>query len=59
LALSAAIAEELARRYSYTDIDTYLDEFGLNTPHQSDDETEKSGYVKKRFAELMPLFLSK
>ena len=47
LALSAAIAEELARRYSYTDIDTYLDELGLNTPHQFDDETEKSGYVKK------------
>jgi hypothetical protein len=46
LALTAAIAEELARRYSYTDIDTYLEEFGLNTPHSHSNESHKANYVK-------------
>lgn len=44
LYLVAAIATELERRYSFMDIDTYLQENGIDTPHQFGES--KSDYVK-------------
>lgn len=44
LYLVSAIATELERRYSFADIDTYLAEFGVETPHQFGES--KVDYVK-------------
>jgi TIR domain len=44
LLLISAIAAELQRRYSFNDIDTYLQEWGIDTPHQFGES--KANYVK-------------
>jgi hypothetical protein len=45
LALAEAIARELARRYSYRDVDTYLEEFKIPTPEEYGNDGYKPTYV--------------
>jgi hypothetical protein len=44
LLLVSAIAAELQRRYNFNDIDSYLQECGIDTPHHFGDS--KAAYVK-------------
>jgi TIR domain len=46
LGLTDAIARDLARRYSYKDIDTYLWEFSIPTPDSHRDANYKVTYTK-------------
>jgi hypothetical protein len=47
LALTDVIARELKRRYSYSEIDTYLEEFKIPTPESYGDDGYKVSYVKR------------
>jgi hypothetical protein len=46
LALVDSIAHELGRRFSFTDIDTYLNEFDISTPHSFNDYDSAAEYSK-------------
>jgi hypothetical protein len=47
MALMDAVARELQKRYTFTEINTYLAEYQINSPHNFSDFSSKATYTKQ------------
>lgn len=59
MALLDAVARELQARYTFNDIDTYLEQFNVPVPHPYSDYTSKYTYSKATLAKVSDAVLTR
>lgn len=59
MALLDAVARELQSRYTFTDIDTYLAQFNVPTPHPYNDYSGKHAYSKAALSKVSDAVLAR